>query len=341
MKSDARPEGALSERSGERTRNQTLGPKGRFQSLAGKELETSSSPSISVIVPVYNAEKTLRQCIDSILAQEYGDFELLLIDDGSKDSSSAMCDEYVEKDSRVKVFHKPNGGVSSARNLGLDHARGEWITFVDSDDLISNSFFSCVVGKNEDLVLKGYKDLYNDEIVSEKWIWEESYSLDVSSFLKSYVGCAIMRGPVCKFYRNSIIGHLRFNENMRVGEDSVFVFNYFSRISTMYIVAEGYYLIRLSEEGLANKYSLETEYAVKSLLYLEESYVQIEKAHNMSRNSFLSYIGYFKYLSKSDWKSHRSSWYNNKDVRSLYAYVWPDLSLKQKIHIMASFILRK
>lgn len=81
---------------------------------------------ISVIVPVYNAEKTLRRCIDSILVQSYTDFELLLVDDGSTDSGGAICDEYAEKDTRVRVFHKSNGGVSSARNLGLDNCWGGW-----------------------------------------------------------------------------------------------------------------------------------------------------------------------------------------------------------------------
>ena len=91
---------------------------------------------ISIIVPVYNTEKYLRRCVDSILAQTFTDFELLLINDGSTDSSGAICDEYTQKDSRVRVFHKENGGVSSACNLGLDNARGEWITFEDSDDTL-------------------------------------------------------------------------------------------------------------------------------------------------------------------------------------------------------------
>ena len=85
------------------------------------------NPKISVIVPVYNVEKYLRRCIDSILVQTFTDFELLLIDDGSKDKSGEICDEYAKKDKRVRVFHKVNGGVSSARNLGLDYAKGQWI----------------------------------------------------------------------------------------------------------------------------------------------------------------------------------------------------------------------
>ena len=89
---------------------------------------------ISIIVPIYNAGKTLHRRIDSILSQTYTSWELLLIDDGSTDTSGPICDEYAARDARVRVFHKENGGVSSARNVGLDNARGEWITFVDADD---------------------------------------------------------------------------------------------------------------------------------------------------------------------------------------------------------------
>ena len=91
-------------------------------------------PIISIIVPVYNTEKYLDQCIQSVLAQTYTNWELLLIDDGSTDSSGAICDKYAAEDNRIRVFHKENGGVSSARNLGLDNAQGEWISFVDADD---------------------------------------------------------------------------------------------------------------------------------------------------------------------------------------------------------------
>ncbi len=92
------------------------------------------SPKISIIVPVYNAEKTLNKCMDSIISQSFTDWELLLVDDGSTDGSGVLCDEYAAKDSRIRVFHKANGGVSSARNLGLDNVTGEWVVFCDSDD---------------------------------------------------------------------------------------------------------------------------------------------------------------------------------------------------------------
>ena len=93
-------------------------------------------PLISVIVPVYKVELYLRQCVDSLLAQTYSNLEIILVDDGSPDGCPAICDEYARKDSRVRVIHKPNGGLSDARNVGLDAARGEYIGFIDSDDWV-------------------------------------------------------------------------------------------------------------------------------------------------------------------------------------------------------------
>lgn len=101
---------------------------------------------ISVIVPVFNTEKYLRLCVESILAQTYTNIEVLLIDDRSKDASGKICDEYALKDKRVKVFHKLNGGVSSARNFGLERATGKWITFVDSDDYIEKDYLITLRG---------------------------------------------------------------------------------------------------------------------------------------------------------------------------------------------------
>lgn len=135
---------------------------------------------ISVIVPVYNSDKYLHRCIDSILAQTFIDFELLLINDGSKDNSGAICDEYAAKDARVCVFHKENGGVSSARNVGLDNANGEWICWVDSDDYIDSTMLE-----------KLYKSaVVNDADISYcnfNMVWDktmEIYRLRGSSFDK-------------------------------------------------------------------------------------------------------------------------------------------------------------
>ena len=123
---------------------------------------------ISIIVPIYKAEQYIHRCIDSILSQSYTDFELLLIDDGSPDGCGAICDEYVAKDSRVRVFHKENGGVSSARNLGLEKAVGKWISFIDADDYISQDFFDLEGSDYADVIQKSYYVVNLDSGVTEK-----------------------------------------------------------------------------------------------------------------------------------------------------------------------------
>lgn len=114
---------------------------------------------VSVIVPVYKAEKWLHRCVDSILAQTMEDFELLLIDDGSPDRSGEICDEYAVKDSRVRVFYKENGGVSSARNLGLDNAQGEWISFVAADDWVEVDYLEGLTENlDADFIARGMRE---------------------------------------------------------------------------------------------------------------------------------------------------------------------------------------
>ena len=99
-----------------------------------------TSPPVSIIVPIYNTSDYLSRCIDSVLAQTYPHFELILVDDGSTDESGALADSFAEKDKRITVYHKPNAGVSHTRNFGLSRATGEWISFVDSDDALSPVF---------------------------------------------------------------------------------------------------------------------------------------------------------------------------------------------------------
>lgn len=118
-------------------------------------------PKISVIVPIYKAQKHIHRCIDSILAQTYQDFEVLLIDDGSPDNSGAICDDYARKDSRIKVFHKKNEGVTQARKIGVENSIGEWVFFIDSDDIIAKNalevLYKYAIDKNSDIVIGDYQ----------------------------------------------------------------------------------------------------------------------------------------------------------------------------------------
>lgn len=107
-------------------------------------------PTVSVIIPIYNAEKYLRKCLDSVVNQDYGSLDILLIDDGSTDSSPGIVDEYAKRDSRIQAFHKPNGGLGSSHNFGLDHMRGDYVTFVDNDDWIEANYVSFLLKQLED-----------------------------------------------------------------------------------------------------------------------------------------------------------------------------------------------
>ena len=302
--------------------------------------EYGGMPLISVIVPVYNAEKTLRQCVDSVLSQEFKNFELLLIDDGSKDESPSICDEYAWKDSRVKVFHKTNGGVSSARNIGLDNIHGEWVTFIDSDDYITQGFFDDVEGRRENLLIKGYMCLSNKGLNNgvDVSLIEEN---DLSSFLQKYLTHAFMRGPVLKFYRREWVKDIRFLEDMRIGEDVQFVFRYLTRCQSYKLLSKGQYVIRLAEEEDGVKYAITVDYAVKSLTHLKNSFDNLIISHKVDKSLFLSYIGYFKRISFNDWGNDKNNWYGNKGVKALYRYVWPALSFKQKARLFFSILLKR
>lgn len=194
------------------------------------------STLISVIIPVYNTEQYISCCIDSVLSQSFTNFELILVDDGSKDGSGTICDEYAKKDNRIRVFHKGNGGVSSARNLGLDNARGEWIYFVDSDDeLLPGGLQTLVDGicDDVDIVGGGYErfgpngELLEavDERVTTALSKEETLLIVSNDRPKyySYLGYMWMW-----MFRSSVIRshHLRFDTSIKIKEDTLFLVQY-------------------------------------------------------------------------------------------------------------------
>lgn len=183
-------------------------------------------PAISIIVPVYKAEKYLHRCINSLLAQTFQDFEVLLVDDGSPDKSGEICDEYAKKDSRVRVFHKANGGVSSARNVGLDNAAGEYLTFIDADDWISvdcfEKGFPLLKRDNLDILQYSYKMVSEGD---ESLISVHDYECAPTGW-KDFVQKDHFL--VCvwgNFIRMSIVEkhHLRFNEKLHLAEDQLFI----------------------------------------------------------------------------------------------------------------------
>ena len=214
-------------------------------------------PLVSIIVPVYNAEKYLNRCIDSILSQTMTDFELLLIDDGSKDNSGRICDEYSEKDARVRVFHKPNGGVSSARNLGLDNAKGKWITFVDADDRCSCNYLEHLLSKvddDTDLIIS-YAVICDS--TGEKAEVYPEYRVNATNFERLFVDSDMHwhTSPWAKLYRASIIyeNSLRFNEMMHIGEDADFLFSFMLITDKIYVSSDTDYYYTCDVSGSLTK----------------------------------------------------------------------------------------
>lgn len=201
---------------------------------------------ISVIVPVYNTEKYLSRCIESILNQTYSDFELLLINDGSKDQSGSICDDYSNKDQRIKVFHKFNGGVSSARNLGLDNANGEYIMFVDADDWIDkdclNVLYTIIQSENLDLLQFSFRTV--NEVGKINQIYSaETTALDLNNYIEEDVYLVCAGGTILK---KSIIDNikLRFREDLKLAEDQLFILstmNFATRIKRIPEVFYNYY----------------------------------------------------------------------------------------------------
>ena len=298
-------------------------------------------PLVSVIIPVYNSEKTLKKCIDSILYQSFKDFELILVDDGSSDFSPTICDDYAAKDSRVRTFHKENGGVSSARNLGLDKAQGKWVAFIDSDDYVTDGYLDGVVGHDEDILFKGYKRFDNNGIAGGKEANDLSDIPFISDFISQNVTDSLLRGPVFKFYKRTLIGDLRFLADMKIGEDAWFVFNYLAKCSSFAVLPKGEYMVRLAEGPDEVKYAIPVDYAVQSLNYLRDAYEGLVQAHHIDRGIFLSYIGYFKRISQADWRHDKARWYDNLKVKAIYDYVWPVLSVKQKLRIIVARALKR
>lgn len=224
---------------------------------------------ITVIVPVYNAEKYLEQCINSILNQTYTDLEILLIDDGSTDSSGVICDQYAQKDSRIKTFHKSNGGVSSARNFGLKRAVGEWIAWVDSDDYIVPEMYDKMLNaasaNNADLAYCKFKSGENSRIMPQD-------DISISEFINQYLFVPInaMWITLCKrtIYENNDICFIEGND---VGEDLLVSTQLYYYATKRVYVQEDLYYYRQSLESISNsiKTSQKTRELINNIFELE------------------------------------------------------------------------
>ena len=204
---------------------------------------------VSVIMPIYNAESTIKRCIDSILAQDFNNFELILIDDGSMDSTPKICDDYAQIDNRIIVIHQENSGVSSARNIGLKTAKGKWIAFCDSDDTVKPFWLSSMLPKipYADLVVCGY-DKYRMDLSSEPIPYSRTYPKsiimgDPQIVLETLIKAKTFQFIWNKLFRKAVIDKFSvyFDESFTVFEDEYFVLEYLSHINKVACVPDSGY----------------------------------------------------------------------------------------------------
>lgn len=284
---------------------------------------------ISIIVPVYKAEKYLSECIDSIISQTYENFELILIDDGSPDNSGKICDEYAEKDKRIKVIHKENAGVSSARNIGLDNASGEYIAFIDSDDFVDKQYLEklhCNLKHNDadiSLCRLSYykKDVANirREIFPKKTINlkinQEFEHLIVRFFsYKKYI-----MGSTCRsLYKRELIDKHRFDVNVKICEDLLFFMGLLCDAKKICFLEESLYFYRVNDESAIHTYKknyLENNIALDSALEKILSKKNSKKI-NKALENYRSLLCYFVVVEELAYKSGCERKENLKNIKN-------------------------
>jgi glycosyltransferase involved in cell wall biosynthesis len=211
---------------------------------------------ISVIIPVYNTELYLATCLDSVIAQQFEDWECLLIDDGSTDNSGSICDIYAGRDNRFKVFHTENSGVSVARNIGIEHASGTYMSFIDSDDTIDKEYLSelydAMIQAKAELIVCGLKlvrssDTKINTATSGAIMIGNKDSERFVELNQKY----LLYGPVVKLYHSAIIKNkkVRFPSGVQYGEDLIFNFEYLEYITNIFVIDTAGYNYRILQEG--------------------------------------------------------------------------------------------
>lgn len=297
---------------------------------------------ISVIVPVYNAEKYLDRCIQSILGQTYKDLELLLIDDGSTDSSGIICDKYAQQDTRIRVFHKENGGASTARNLGLDEAKGEWVAFVDSDDWIEAEMYE------EMLAAAQYHSV---DAVYCDMVMEESEGLRLLQYNNQYSDHLLMReclAPITVVYLsmcNKLISrrviekrHIRAVVGANMWEDVELAVRVRYYMQTSYVINKGYYHYDVSNASSTTHDRLMSriEGQVQRVQQIEQFFRNVDQW-----KQYHHFVSLLKLQAKSDlWGCDKLKWVQtfNEAKWSLHklTHIYPKKVLLQ--YLLMSFL---
>ena len=225
---------------------------------------------VSVIVPVYNSEKYLTQCIESLIEQTYDNIEIIIVNDGSTDNSGMICKDFEERDNRVKVFNIPNSGVSTARNIGIEKSKGDYITFVDSDDWVDRNMIEFAVEKitvdNSDIVMWSYLKAFKNEELKLPLVSNKDMEFSSDKSLLYYKSIDSMYGQDksvqsvsagttwCKLYKKSIIENhnLRFNPILTRAQDTVFSIKAFNLANKITYYNKNLYHYRITDSSTSS-----------------------------------------------------------------------------------------
>lgn len=272
--------------------------------------------TLSIIVPAYNVEKYLPQCIESMCAIKRPDIEIILVDDGATDSSGEICDRYAQKDERIKVIHKENQGVSAARNSGLRIATGKWIGFVDGDDCLQENFEETVLSHLDDaynicifqyetLDEQGRKGHFSSEILPDvlekeqiKQIQKGFLNVDDKEYRPYKTSPLYYIALWNKFYQRSFIEECgqMIPETTPWGEDFVFNFALFSKVEKIKIIKESGYVYRIQSGSISNSYRKDAMHYFKMMI--KELYSLVKEENEMRNYLYLYTIRQFLYTSQ-------------------------------------------
>ncbi|KXT92198.1 glycosyltransferase family 2 protein [Streptococcus mitis] len=245
---------------------------------------------ISIVIPIYNAEKYLEQCLNSIKNQTYKNFEVILVNDGSIDNSESICKAFVESDTRFRYYLKANGGVSSARNLGLDNVKGDFITFIDSDDWIAENHLELLINSikktNSDIVVSCYKEFDNniDTYYTIVYTKQEKNLLNfekmnrddfLTIFPKLMSINVCFNNAVAKLFRKELVNNLRFDTSIKYGEDLDFYFSLYLNVESVSYVDELTYVYRIHGDSTTSNFN--QEYAEQELSIFKKMFKKIQE----------------------------------------------------------------
>lgn len=236
-------------------------------------------PTVSIIIPIFNAETYLQECLESIRIQSYKDFEVILVDDGSTDNSAPICRSFVENDKRFLYYYKTNGGVSSARNAGLEKASGDWIAFTDADDWVSPNYLQTILGYSPmaDITFFGEKTMSDNKeigntVLADRYCTDRESIENVIYELKCGKYGDVFGWTWDKVFNANIIkkNTIRFSEKVSFREDEIFTLEYCRYIKSIRTISDVLYFYRVTPDGLTKK-GLQHSDLLPSSLLLEES----------------------------------------------------------------------